>query len=377
MKKIYLLTVLVSINIIGLKAQTVFSDAFLGEGAIDCFIYNDEIYVNLISDDSIYKLSLDNPDDPPVLVADNDFGNFWTLSFNSENNTIYGGYLERQVTSTILSGSLPVTAELYYEFPPTFGPVFGVATMNEKVFYCTTEYSGGVPTLDQIYVSDTTIGGSSSEIFYQAEFKDMAIMTVYGDYLYFARGTATEIRDAVFRKNINDSSAEAELVIESLPGRIQALYAVNDLLYIGLEVTGNNSIHRIDLNTSDFPTTSVAFATDVPPVPSGISSRGDQLFVIISGGRILTWTDPLLNTNDLVLENLSLYPNPVANRLKLGSTASGSIREFKIFDLGGRQIKQGEVFPVTGLEVSDLKSGVYFLQVSAEKQQQTIKFIKL
>jgi hypothetical protein len=70
---------------------------------------------------------------------------------------------------------------------------------------------------------------------------------------------------------------------------------------------------------------------------------------------------------------LSIYPNPVKDKLNVMSYSH--IKKIEIVDLAGKLIYHN--FEVTSkLNVSQLKSGIYFLTVTTEKESVTTKFIK-
>ena len=80
------------------------------------------------------------------------------------------------------------------------------------------------------------------------------------------------------------------------------------------------------------------------------------------------------STNDLLpLSNLTLHPNPVQDNLYLEATEQNW--SYQVFNLQGQQIMQGQYQDNIG--VSQLPSGIYFLQLSRENElYKAIKFVK-
>ncbi|MFM7023985.1 MAG: T9SS type A sorting domain-containing protein [Flavobacteriales bacterium] len=73
---------------------------------------------------------------------------------------------------------------------------------------------------------------------------------------------------------------------------------------------------------------------------------------------------------------LSIYPNPVSDQVSIKSGKSNFGTSFFLFDLTGRQVHAGKlVNEYTTIDMSQLQSGVYFLQVGTEAKQ-TFKVIK-
>lgn len=82
-----------------------------------------------------------------------------------------------------------------------------------------------------------------------------------------------------------------------------------------------------------------------------------------------------LSTGDVAIEEFKMYPNPVENKIIL--TGLSNMQEnyrIQISDLAGRVIFRKE--NQTEIDVSSLKSGVYFLQILGEEKI-VKKFIKL
>lgn len=76
-----------------------------------------------------------------------------------------------------------------------------------------------------------------------------------------------------------------------------------------------------------------------------------------------------------VIENLSVYPNPVVDRINI--SAATSIDQVRVFDLVGRLVKQATPSSSNfSLDVADLNKGVYMVQLKAGDKEATTKLIK-
>ena len=76
---------------------------------------------------------------------------------------------------------------------------------------------------------------------------------------------------------------------------------------------------------------------------------------------------------------LSIYPNPVSDRITILLDESGPAR-VSIYDLNGKKVSERELRPTQGrlqVPVSFLKPGIYFLQITGEDQIYTGKFDKI
>ena len=81
-------------------------------------------------------------------------------------------------------------------------------------------------------------------------------------------------------------------------------------------------------------------------------------------------------TPTLDLANLSVYPNPVTDRLNIDYNEN--ISNLTVYDLSGRSVKSFTTNNSNNsIDVSDLKSGIYMLRIETEnKKVSTVKFIK-
>jgi hypothetical protein len=72
---------------------------------------------------------------------------------------------------------------------------------------------------------------------------------------------------------------------------------------------------------------------------------------------------------------LLVYPNPAANKLYL--TYSRQVLSFQISDITGRVLlKNTKYSSDSGINISELKAGIYFLSVTGNKKKYITKFYK-
>ncbi|MCB0464230.1 MAG: T9SS type A sorting domain-containing protein [Aequorivita sp.] len=100
------------------------------------------------------------------------------------------------------------------------------------------------------------------------------------------------------------------------------------------------------------------------------NSNGERDFWVIK-------INPVLGVNDNELtSSLSIYPNPTENILQLNHK-NHTIDGLKIFDTKGSLIKEfTSPKNTSSINISDLSSGVYFLQISSEGKTVIKKFVK-
>ena len=74
-------------------------------------------------------------------------------------------------------------------------------------------------------------------------------------------------------------------------------------------------------------------------------------------------------------KNISLYPNPVNNRLKLASLYK--LDSYKIYNILGKLVAQGiATGNITEIDMSRLESGMYFINATSGELQATFKITK-
>ena len=95
------------------------------------------------------------------------------------------------------------------------------------------------------------------------------------------------------------------------------------------------------------------------------------------------WGTPLnftVGMNDIELESLKVYPNPVNDRLIINSSNLNSEADLMVFDMSCKTIINRKIQQWNSqieLNVSNLNAGVYTIQIVNGQQILTNKFIKL
>jgi hypothetical protein len=82
------------------------------------------------------------------------------------------------------------------------------------------------------------------------------------------------------------------------------------------------------------------------------------------------------------IEELSIYPNPTEEFLNLRfSIGTDEHAKIMIKDVSGKLLKQNEIFAQLGsnlvmMDVTDLSSGMYFIQLQIGAAERTLQFVK-
>ena len=92
---------------------------------------------------------------------------------------------------------------------------------------------------------------------------------------------------------------------------------------------------------------------------------------------ILTGTGISLNRTEYNLKSISIFPNPANNVLNYSLGDFSQITDISIIDITGKLITPNFDLNSKSVDVSNLKSGVYFVRFASEGQFLTKKFVKL
>ena len=101
----------------------------------------------------------------------------------------------------------------------------------------------------------------------------------------------------------------------------------------------------------------------------------DQFALLIDDYKVTAAT---LSTNDFFTTNFSVYPNPSTGLVNVASKNNMAINTIQITDLNGRVVKNVNTKGVseTQINISDLTTGMYFLNVQTDSGSGTTKIIK-
>ena len=81
-----------------------------------------------------------------------------------------------------------------------------------------------------------------------------------------------------------------------------------------------------------------------------------------------------LSVDDLEEVNIALYPNPTVDFVRIENFERGS---YAVFDITGSLVKQGPVNGTREINLSDLESGVYIINVLNDAEKASSRFVKM
>ena len=147
------------------------------------------------------------------------------------------------------------------------------------------------------------------------------------------------------------------------------LFCVISLSSIGQNMTlnensGSSSSYSIaDINKITFQSGDVVVETHSSTDNFSIGGVRNLVF-----GNIITETEDI----EQAVQELSAYPNPCGDVLNISQNTTDA--RYFIYDLNGSLIQSDKAF--SRINVSNLTTGVYFLQLVGQTNTQTLKLIK-
>lgn len=133
-----------------------------------------------------------------------------------------------------------------------------------------------------------------------------------------------------------------------------------------------------ELSTGSYRTKSLnAYAGQTIRV--AFRADGNDQFVMFLDNISVTATLSPLSSNSFGLNAFTLTPNPANDFVNISNSKNYKISEISITDINGRQVKNLKFNNVTDYKcnVSDLNSGVYFINIASDQGRAIKKFIKI
>ncbi|MBL7753817.1 MAG: T9SS type A sorting domain-containing protein [Chitinophagaceae bacterium] len=143
----------------------------------------------------------------------------------------------------------------------------------------------------------------------------------------------------------------------------------------------SKGVIAVGRSKADASNVALGNALPVTNIPSwGMSSANGESAILV-----YYTTDSLFNSNDQPLEifnqpanttRLQIYPNPTSHSILLDANIPLSGCEFIILDMMGRVVKKGSLTSTWSIDVTELNSGIYCLNLTTYQGIARQKFIK-
>jgi type IX secretion system substrate protein len=280
----------------------------------------------------------------------------------------------------------PQSGEIYADDFDDQGILYGVNNTNKTLVTIDTQ-TGAATIVGPLtnLIPDSVVGGLSFD-------HTSGIMYALGDepqpsndvQLYIVNTTTGEL---TLVGEMGGVIVPAWLVIDNF-GNAWAGSLFNDRLWsIDLSTGMSTSIGSFGININFAQDATIDPNTNILYMAAYISQAGvDGIYAVDTTTGLATLIGPTgqqefimlslssepLNISESDLANIILYPNPVQDVLFIKTQEQ--IETIKIYTLQGNLIKEATL--VNEVNVSNLASGMYFIQLSSEGKTVTKKFIK-
>ncbi len=206
-------------------------------------------------------------------------------------------------------------------------------------------------------------------------FLELAFVEVSSDGIHFFRFPAISNTDTTIQTDgfgLTDASK-----LHNLAGKYRAEYGTpfdlsdltNDALLNKQAITHVKVIDVVGSIQNQYCSRDANNHKINDPWPTGWGNGGFDLDAV---GVIHQQT---VGIDELELTNVSVYPNPATNVLYVNlSSINYSLEVINL--IGEVVLKVENKSNTTSLELSNLKSGVYYLKISSEGKQKQMKFVK-
>ena len=141
-------------------------------------------------------------------------------------------------------------------------------------------------------------------------------------------------------------------------------------------------------------TGSTLWASNCVPVSTAIGIQTNPQLVLNSGtnSMIIAWEDSRNDASDIYasklfpngtlptpsfsdISTISIFPNPIKDILAIQNPSNLPIEKITITDLTGKKVLEQKPISNT-VNVDHLQNGMYFLEITSEEKNSTLKFIK-
>jgi len=86
--------------------------------------------------------------------------------------------------------------------------------------------------------------------------------------------------------------------------------------------------------------------------------------------------DEILSFESIDSEEISIYPNPSVQEIRIKGMSAQELMRIKILDINGRLLSDSNPNSLV-IDVSTLSKGIYFIEVHSRNSKSILKFIKI
>jgi len=302
------------------------------------------------------KMSFLNSNPAPNTTSAN------TLTYDFSNLTPFESRIVRDVKFQVATPPTVNSGDLA-TFSGTITPVAADAT----------------PSNNASSVTQTVVNSQDPNDIIVHEGANITLAQAQQNYLHYTiRFQNVGTSQAINVKVVNDLDPKLdwstfELVSSSHNCRVKNKNGHNEFLFenINLPGTANEPLSHGYVSYKVKPISSIAIGNVIPNSANIYFDYNAP----IATNAVSTTVGPNLGSDTFALNNLKYYPNPVKNTFTISN--SSAIDSVEITSLLGQKVVTKTMNDLqTEINLSSLANGIYFVKVTSEGQEKTIKIIK-
>lgn len=212
---------------------------------------------------------------------------------------------------------------------------------------------------------------------FDGQFLELAFVEVSSDGINFFRFPATSNTDTTLQTwsfGLTDATN-----INNLAGKYRAEYGTpfdladiaDNVLLDKQSITHVKIIDVVGCIQNQYCTRDANGQKINDPWPTGFGSGGFDLDAV---GVIHQKT---VGINELELEQVSLFPNPVIDKLVVSLNLNSEFSIVVTSMVGEIILKEEQQLHTAGLNFNNVKSGIYFIDITSQGKHKQLKFVKL
>ena len=255
-----------------------------------------------------------------------------------------------------------------------------IGVLGERTFFSAQDINGNA-TVARLWTSDGTIEGTKELLFEGEGIQAPGHFTILGSQIFF-HGTK-ENTETAFSISENSEFVEEAIDFTSPMSEIRngGRYIINHKERLYFEAFGIDN--RIDLYAKDLTSKSIERLTrieeDFGYILWSFETAGDNLFFYLTNfdtnSQLRIFNPETTSTERNQDKPISIYPNPSSSHIKVKGFQNFS--DYTIYDIYGRVLVKFSNSNTSLIDISSLKSGLYYLEVIDDNYRTTTSFVKI
>lgn len=192
--------------------------------------------------------------------------------------------------------------------------------------------------------------------------------TINNNDIYISQGGNTG-QGKILKGNINNTNTPIDFLTTSLTTPNAMIVKNNELYFSDL----NLDLAKIDLTASSISASNILTIANTNISDMDFDSSGNLYLMDRENGEVLKVDKSTLSIQELNKNSYSIYPNPAKNIINIRLTENNQLKNLNITNLFGQKVYSTNE---KNIDVSNLQTGIYILNVKTEKGIVTEKIIK-